>query len=168
METDIAILKARAKALATERVERIGETLGLELLVFALGGERHALALDRISEVTPFKQIDHLPGTPSHISGVIPLHGRIVALVDLNVLFGLKGQSNSGYAIVLRSAEMEFAVGADEIIGVSWFEESRIVQAPETIEGRKRDFIRGIAPGPILVLDGAAMLGDASLIVDQG
>jgi purine-binding chemotaxis protein CheW len=168
METDIAILKARARALATERIERVGESVGLELLVFTIGGERHALGLDQISEVAPFKKIDQLPGIPSHIHGVIPLHGRIIALVDLNVLFGINGETRSGYAIVLRSNEMEFAVGADEIIGVSWFEESQIAQAPETIEGRKRDFIRGIAPGPILVLDGAAMLGDGSLIVDQG
>lgn len=65
---------------------------GLEIVVFWLAGERYAFETSQVREVfavADATQIVALPGTPPWMQGILNVRGHILAVLDLQRLFGL-------------------------------------------------------------------------------
>jgi len=119
IELNQKILRARAVKLALE--EKVETHLHeVEILEFMLADEKYGLETQFILEVYPLKGLTSLPCTPSFVSGLINVRGKLFSVLDLATFFELTRNKINGLhkVIILKSVDMEFGILADEIIGV--------------------------------------------------
>jgi len=53
------------------------------MLLFHVGNERYAIAIQEVVEIVPLVHLKTLPHQPEHIAGVFNYHGRIIPVIDL-------------------------------------------------------------------------------------
>src|SRR5687768_4184407 len=167
--TDAAreVLEARARQLAQVAVEppRAGEVL--ELVGFALAGERYGIESRFVREVVRLTRFTPVPGTPPFVLGVTNLRGEILALFDLRNLLDVvpEGVTDLGRIVVLGEHRREFGLLADAASDVLYVAIADLAQT-QTAWGQA--YVRGVSPGGVIVLSGEALLGDPALTVDLG
>jgi purine-binding chemotaxis protein CheW len=163
-----AVLEARALELA--RLEE-APTAGAasDMLVFQVAWENYALDMSAVREVYPLRDLTAIPCTPAFILGVVNVRGELCPVIDLKRLLGLpaRGLSNATAVVILENRELEIGVVADVVVGVQAIEAASIAAAPGLLAGIHAAFLRGVAPGPIAVLDADRLLGHPDLVVDQ-
>ncbi|QNM97540.1 chemotaxis protein CheW [Chitinimonas koreensis] len=167
-----------AEQLAEERAERSRQWAApppavaadtLVLLLFTLGEETYAVELAHVDTVLPIRQLTPLPGTPDFVRGIVGVRGRVVSVLDLRLLFALprRGLADRNHLVVLRSAEMEFGLLADRIVGVQSLDPALLQTEQAGLAGLRRSVLRGIGPQQWQVLDGARLLAEPSLRIDD-
>jgi purine-binding chemotaxis protein CheW len=164
-----AILQERARALARPPVEKPAAERLLQVVTFALGNERYALEARHVREVVRFTDFTPVPGTPAFLVGVCNLRGDILAVIDLRKFFGVaeRGVTDLSRILVLGSDRAEFGVLADAVHEVIALPTVEILDPPETVAGIGREYLRGVTAGALIVLDGAVLLQDGRLFIDQ-
>jgi purine-binding chemotaxis protein CheW len=164
-----AILRERARILAQEPLQVVHAEDNLELLAFRLSSEVYAVESQYVREVYPLKDFTHLPGTPPFVLGIINMRGQIFSIVDLKKFFDLpkKGLGQLNKLIILHDEKMEFAILADDILGIQSIPLSAIQPAPPTVSGIGAQYLRGITDERIIILDTGKILGDGNIIVHQ-
>jgi purine-binding chemotaxis protein CheW len=76
-----------------------------ELLLFALAGERYALAVEQVSGVEERRPITSVPGAPACVLGVFSRRGDVLPALDLaQLLLGQPGPTDGGYLLVGQSS----------------------------------------------------------------
>lgn len=170
------VLRARAKLLAKEPEKReTGEYI--EVVEFLLAQEHYGIETRFIREVYPLRDYTPVPCTPSFVLGLINVRGQIISVIDIKKFFEMpeKGLSDLNKVIILRSDEpalskaegIEFGVLADVIIGVLMISVDGLQPPLATLKGIGEDYIRGITGDRIVVLDGARILSDKRIVVDE-
>lgn len=105
-----------------------------------------------------------LPGAPDVIEGAINLRGRIVPVLDLRRLFGLKRAdvSPDQFLIVLSIADRLIAVRVDEVLDVTEVPRERF-ESPGTISPvlERLEGVAATEAGAIVVYDVKAFLTQA-------
>jgi len=162
------ILEARARA-AAKPPARPDQTEQLEVLGFSLGGERYGVETCHVREVCQLKELTALPCTPAFVAGVMSLRGRIVAIVDLRAFFELpaRGLTELNRVIVLRGGDDELGLLADSIDGVRSVLASNLQPGLPTLTGMRARLLKGITAEMLAVLDGARLLREADLKVNE-
>jgi purine-binding chemotaxis protein CheW len=163
-----AILRERARKLAREAKNE--ETDGfMEVVEFRIGEEQYAVGSLHVGEVFPVREITPVPCTPSFVAGIVNLRGRIVSIVDLKVFFDIPRTDITGKSriIILRSREMELGILTDAIAGVRCIPLRGIHPPLPTMTGVRAAYLLGLAGEDLVVLDGAKLLGDVSLVVNE-
>lgn len=167
-EEKIAILKARAKALAREPQHQDHQVYEqLEVIEFVLSYERYALDASYVREVHSLKEITALPGTPAFIAGIVNVRGQIVSVIDLKRLFELpdKGLTDLNKVIILDNGRMEFGLLVDAIVGVHRLL-LRDIQPPlPTLAGARAGYVQGVTAQRVSVLDARKILSDPAIVV---
>jgi purine-binding chemotaxis protein CheW len=105
------------------------------LVVFLLDGQRFALAVEHVQRVLAAVEVTPLPGAPSHVCGVIDLHGDVTPVLDLRrrAADGLpRAIAINDRFIVLRTARRTVALVADEALGVIEVERALLAVLPAT------------------------------------
>jgi chemotaxis-related protein WspB len=79
----------------------------MQHLLFRVGAEIFAIPADDIDAVLPVPELEHLAYGPDHFVGLLRHHGRLVPVLDVNVL---QGQAScrpviSTRILLVRSAE---------------------------------------------------------------
>ncbi|HEY9103436.1 chemotaxis protein CheW [Chitinimonas sp.] len=140
-----------------------------DVLVFTLGDETYGIELCHVDEVVPLRQLTPLPGTPPFVSGIVNVRGRIVSVTDLRVFFEMprRGLADRNHLLVLKSSDMEFGLLADRILGVQAIDMDGLQGELANLTGLRRAFLRGITSTQSIILDGAKLLADAALRVDE-
>lgn len=138
--------------------------------VFVLGGERFALAVERIDGLHFLPTLTKLPGAPPHISGVVNIAGRAVIVVELGLLFqsAEPADMEERRLIVVKQHNQRLAFVIDEALGIQDFE---VVEEAKDW-GQSHSWLRarhieGIADGPTLLLNINEVLSDSRIRVDQ-
>jgi purine-binding chemotaxis protein CheW len=114
-EARAAILEARARALATARTEESSDAL--EVLAFAVGGERFAVRLSDVEQVVEAASLVHLPGAPRAVLGALNVGGSVVVVLDPRQLLRLPGMSDLTRVIVVRDARGTFGIAVEAVEG---------------------------------------------------
>lgn len=158
--------RARRLARAPTSAER-GETL--ELLAFALGGERYAIEARHVREVVRLQDLTPVPGAGRFVLGVTNLRGEVLCVADLRTFLGVpaRGLSDLSRILVLGAEAAEFGVLADEVHEIRKLPQREILAPPETLPGIDREYLLGVTETALIVLDGAALLSDPRLSVDH-
>jgi len=141
LDQELHILKKRARSLARKKKTKEHDQSCIEVVEFFLAHERYAIELIYIQEVYPLKYCTRVPGTPDFLIGIVNIRGQMISVVDLKNFFDLpdQGISEGKRIIILQSDnlayDMEFAVLADEIVGVSRIPLDQIQSIPTTFTG---------------------------------
>jgi purine-binding chemotaxis protein CheW len=161
------ILKERAAELARRLDEGADDGDTTQVLEFGLGNERYAVETSAVREICRFGSITPMPGLPPFILGVISVRGRICSVVDIGRLFEGPPRDIKTFetAVVIRSARMEFAIVADEIHGTRRLALDTLQTDVPTLTGVRKEYLRGITPERVAVLDAHRMLSDDKLVL---
>jgi len=159
----------RARALARAGVEPRPPGEMIEVLVFVLGNETYAIETRWVHEVARFTDFTPVPGAPEFALGITNLRGEVLAVVDLRKFFGVavKGVTDLSRLVVLGSERAEFGVLADATREVRALRSDEVLETVEPVAGIGRDYLRGVTKDALIVLDGAVLLQDGRLFVNQ-
>jgi purine-binding chemotaxis protein CheW len=165
-----AILEGRAEALARVPVQHLNAAEAVVVATFRIGDEAYAIETRHVRRVVPLEDVTPVPGAPDFLVGVINLRGEVLAVIDLGKLFGVSERAGDGSArvIVLGEERDEFGILANAAEEVATLRLVEILEPPGSLEGIGRQFVRGVTGRALIVLDGAALLKDERLIIDQG
>jgi purine-binding chemotaxis protein CheW len=162
------VLQERAAALARPALPPTGDRV-LEVVVFSLADENHALESRHVREVVRFVGCTPVPGGPDFLVGVINLRGDVLAVFDLRRFFGVESSPAGDFTrvVVLGEDRAEFGVLADAVREIQIIRTEEILEAPGSVAGAGRDWLRGVTRDALVILDGAALLRDRRLVIDQ-
>ncbi|MET0391086.1 MAG: chemotaxis protein CheW [Polyangiales bacterium] len=164
-----AVLLARARRLAQPLAADKALSAGLSILCFGLGAERYAIETSHVQLTRRGADITPLPMAGSHVLGLTNVLGDLLVVFDLRTLFGLpRARSYEGLPlIVLGEEQAELAVMVDSLESVEQLEETSLFEVPSTTPDDSRSYLRGVTHTALLLLNGAALLSDARLYVDE-
>jgi len=163
------ILQERARALAC--VPAVAPPAGqvLEVVTFSLARERYAVESRYLREVVRFTDCTPVPDAPAFVVGVINLRGEIVAVFDLRPFLGVSAQAATDLArvVVMGQDRAEFGVLADAVHEVQTLRTTDVLEPPSSTTGIGREYLRGVTQNALILLDGAVLLQDGRIHVDQ-
>ena len=164
-----AVLEERARALARVPVQPPSTSLALDVVTFSLANEDYAIELGYVHKIVPLIELTPVPGAPDFFVGVINLRGEILPIVDLHRLYGMArtGWTDRSWVIVLGGERNEFVLLADKVQEVMTLRTDQMLDWQGSATGVGRQFVRGVTEGALIVLDGAALLQDDRLFIDQ-
>jgi purine-binding chemotaxis protein CheW len=165
-----AILEERALALARVPAEPLNAAEAVVVVTFRLGDEAYAIETRHVRRVVPMESCTPIPGAPDFLVGVINLRGEVLAVISLGKLFGVAERPATGVSrvIVLGGERDEIGILADAAEEVTTLRINQLLEPPGSLEGIGRQIVRGVTERALIVLDGAALLRDDRLVIDQG
>ncbi len=129
-------------------------------VVFRAGGERYALPLEAVSEVVPpSPPFAHVPRTASPVLGAMSLRGRVVAVVELAPLLGLRTPplaEGSGQVIVLDRDRRALGFLVEGVSGVE-----PVDPPARPADGLPVKGLSAVRGAPVAVLDPDALAAAA-------
>jgi purine-binding chemotaxis protein CheW len=145
-----ALLKRRAEQLARQpHADELGDDV--EALVCRLGTERYAIDTGSLRAVRWASGVTPVPCTPPYVLGIVSVRGEIVTLLDLGTMLGLTAvpsDATTHAVLLLGLPGLRAGLIVDEILGV---ERLKLASLQPALSGR--EFVRGVAPGPTVLLD---------------
>jgi len=139
-----------------------------QLVVFTLGSEEYGVPITSVQEIIRYTAPRPIPGSPSHVEGVINLRGRIIPVVDLKARFGSFAERRDEAKIVIVDlAETTVGIIVDDVTEVLSVQADQTEPPPPGAAGADVDYIEAVAKleGRLLVmLDLARLFG----LVDGG
>jgi len=161
------VLRARARALAREPLDRSAPEGRIEVVEFVLSGEHYAVESTQVREVYPLKELTPLPCTPAFILGIINLRGQILAVMDIRRFFDLpiKGITDLNKVIVLQAGEVQVGILADAVLGVRSVSNADLQPPLPTMTGVRAEYLQGVTSDRLAVLNAAKILGDEKIVV---
>jgi purine-binding chemotaxis protein CheW len=164
------ILRERARMLAkpiSDASQQSKDTV--RVLSFRIGAEIYAFPAASIYSVNKAIQITPVPCVPSFVAGVTNLRGHIRSVVRLAEFLGMEdfGSPDDEYIVVAQHDDMEVAFivsGLDEVMDIPVED---IKPRPLTGSSRASQYIAGIVPGGLILLDLTAVFTDDRFIVNE-
>ena len=103
------------------------------LLTFRLADQTYGISLAAVKEIVPLPLLSRPPGMPSVLAGFFELEGAAIAVLRLDVLFGVANHATHLYTplLVLQNLGLPLAVMVEEVSGIVSSQMSSIVPVPE-------------------------------------
>ena len=163
------ILKTRAQDLARELMPAEALDERIEVVEFILAYEHYAFESCHIREVIPLESLTPLPCTPAFVLGIVNVRGEILSVIDIKKFFELpeKGLTDLNKIIVLQSGNMVFGILADAILGVRRVLVTDIQPSLPTLTGIREEYLRGVTPERMVILDAEKLLSDENIVVQE-
>lgn len=163
------VLRQRARELARDTGGTGTADTILSVVEFELAGERYAVELVHVREVSLLKELTPVPCTPAFVLGIINLRGEIRTVIDLKKFFDLpsKGITELNKIIMLHAGGMELGLLADAILGVRAVSAAALQPPLPTLTGVRADYLRGVTHDRLVVLDAAKLLASSRIIVNE-
>jgi purine-binding chemotaxis protein CheW len=163
------ILAERALALAEPRRGVRSPSRMLEIVTFAIDGERFGLETRYVRAVGREPSITPIPWSADFVLGVTSFRGGITAVFDIRPLFnGLpRGPTAPSCILFLGRDEIDFAIVADTVDEVIRTPADDVGHRPWRLDGATSEAASGLRADALNILDGAALLNDERLFIDQ-
>lgn len=164
-----AILRARARALARASDADQVEAEGLEVVEFGLAHERYAVEAVHVREVHPLHDLAPLPCTPPFVRGLVNIRGQLLAVIDLKRFFELPepGITDLHSVLLIDAGGMQFGLLADFIVGTRTVPPAGLQAALPTLTEIRADYLKGITPERLVILDAARLAADPRILVHE-
>jgi purine-binding chemotaxis protein CheW len=162
------ILRQRAQAAA--RVPPAPERVQpLQVVEFLMAYERYGLESTWVREVLALRELTPLPGTPSFVAGIVNVRGRVLPVVDLKAFFDLsrKGMPDLNRVLVVGEGDVEFGLLVDAVTGVVNVQPEQLQAPLPTMTGVRQEYLRGLTPDRLALLDGACIVNDPRIVVGR-
>jgi purine-binding chemotaxis protein CheW len=163
------ILKARADLLARPTDTEQVQDATIEVVEFMLANEHYGIESRYVREVHPLKDYAPLPCTPAFVLGLVNVRGQIVSVIDIKNFFELpeNGITDLNKVVIIHERNMEFGILADSIIGVRSIEVNKIQPSLPTLTGIRAEYLMGVTPERLVVLDARRLLSDGKIVVHE-
>jgi len=117
-----------------------------QLCTFFLEDLFFGVEVEKVQEVIRYQEMTRIPLAPEVIAGLINLRGQIVTAIDLRRQLQLPARTGEQLPmnVVIRREDGPISLLVDEIGDVVEVEEDSFENPPDTLESRRRDFLRGI------------------------
>jgi purine-binding chemotaxis protein CheW len=165
-------LTAQERAILAARAARISQPLRnssmeehLTALTIVSDGKSYALPIELVVAVHENIPITPVPCVPSYIAGIANIHGRIVPVVALNVLFGGEADSEPHALVLISDDTITVALPVDDVSMIH--NAPRAMPVPSHIELRHSRYVSGVLPNGAVLLDVGALLSDTALVVEE-
>ena len=109
-------MEASQSASVSPPVERV------EVLLFELAGQRFAMPLASVVELTRSCAVQALPKAPDFVLGLLNLRGQVVPVLDLRRRLSLPETEldPSDYFVVTRLATRSLVLRVDRVLSIEW------------------------------------------------
>jgi purine-binding chemotaxis protein CheW len=174
---ETALGSEQARRVMDERARRLAEPArkmrraagSHEALVFSVGRARYALPTQFVLEVAPLGQFTSLPGASDLLFGVASLRGDVLAIFQPRALFGGEAHdaSERRWLVVCGERHAEFALLADAVHELRRLDEEEALAPLGSADESGGEYVRGVTADALLLLDGAKLLAEARLKLDQ-
>jgi len=131
-------------------------TAELELLIFALEGQRCGLPLHAVERIVPAAEITPLPKAPAVVLGVIDVEGTILPVLSMRRRFGFAEREIriTDQFLIAHTPRRPVVLVIDEAQGVRKIAAARVTRAEKVVPGFEH--VRGVAAledGLVLIHD---------------
>ena len=159
-EQALAILAARARALARHPPAPLAASAVLEVVTFWLDGEQYGLETQYVWEVIRLEALTPVPGSPARLAGVTNLRGEVLPVADWRGLSSPAAQSLplDGRVLVLGQTQPELGWLSEQVDEILRLRKEDLLDVPAGVSETRRPFLRGVTAQALSVLDGAALL----------
>lgn len=162
------ILDQRARELAVALESDADQLDSIEILTFQMGGELYALETVFVLELTRVTTLTKVPDCPAFVQGITNLRGDVLAIIDLCTFFQMASElQEQPWMLVLGDDRPEFGIVIGNAIDVCSINICDIHPTSVSLSNVQRDLLRGVTEDAMLVLDGAALLADQRLVIDD-
>jgi purine-binding chemotaxis protein CheW len=153
------ILRERARALAKPSVQGPVATETLDLLVFALAGERYGIEVAYVREVIRIRGLTPVPCMPPVVAGVVNCRGRIIVVLDVLRLLNQPNEpaTERSWLVVVEVEEKTFGILASAGVQVIPWRTHELAPPPASPREDQPPFIRGVTEETVLVLEPEAL-----------
>jgi purine-binding chemotaxis protein CheW len=152
------VLEERARALARPAAPPpAGDTL--ELITFALANEVYAIESRYVVAVFKLIDLSPLPGAEPPVFGMTAWRGELLTILDLRAALGLAvtALNELSRVIVLGEDRPAFGILADAAHELVTLPASEVREPSEGVAA-KREYLRGVTPDAMLVLEATKLL----------
>ncbi len=108
----------------------------LQLVVFKLGDEEFGVEISNVQEIIRMTSITRIPQVADYINGIINLRGRIIVVINLNVIMGMKNVLNGDDNTRIIVADI-----GDIVVGFIVDSVSEVIRLP----------LKNIEPAPAII-----------------
>ncbi len=118
----------------------------LQLASFKLGGDKYAIDIMCIKEITKLQSIKRVPKAPPFIEGVINLRGTIIPILDLRKRFDVPAITESKKNRIFIVTILKKLVGllVDEATEVIRISPKEVKRTPEFAKTKDSQFFKGV------------------------
>ncbi len=141
----------------------------MKMVVFRLGSEEFAAAIENVSEILRPMKLVRMPRAPLWVMGVMNLRGRVFPVVDLKRRLGLSSAATDARTrfMVVEASGDQMGLLVDEVKEVLRVPPQAFEAAPELAEPFIREYLAGVVTVEermilMLDLDKLFTLDDAS------
>lgn len=140
-------------------IDKTIKTNQIKLVVFQVDNQKFALPLHNVVRAIQIVHIRELPNSPKYVSGLINIHGEIISVINLRLLFGFSSKTMDlcDQLIIVSTSNLKIALWVDSIQDLIEINEEDIVRSGKIKFGKKS------VQGVIKLEDGMVLLND----VDQ-
>ena len=140
------------------RVEDTGH-----ILLFAVGGLKHALPLSGVERVELAAEVTPLPEAPHVVIGALNVRGRILAVLSMRRRLHLpeRGVTAEDWIIIVQSSRRRIALIVDEVMGVRSTKPGDFTNADTLSEGL------GCVVGALISEEGIVLIHDLELFLSE-
>lgn len=140
------VLAERARAIAGSR--QVVRAESEPVLVFTVGGERYAVAVEAVNQVLEARGLQPLLASPPWLLGALVARSRVVPVLDLRQLLGLSGGGlgDLGTIVVVEHEGEAFGIAAETL-------EGRLEVARAGLAPAASGPFRWVAPDRLALLD---------------
>ena len=119
----------------------------VKYLTFFLGLEEYGIATLKVREIIGIMDVTRVPGTQTHVQGVINLRGRIIPVIDLRAKLGMHPNepTHETCVVVVQRKETECGLVVDRVAEVCSLPASEINPMLELGRGIPAEFFIGVS-----------------------
>lgn len=127
-----ALLDRRAKQLAQTQTLAAGVE-SLQAIRFRINGQKYAIESSPLERVVPASFPTPVPGSATHVRGVVLIEGSMIAAVDLTALLGIGVTEQYESLLVVSDEGRRVAIMASEILDFIGVESGDLLPIPATL-----------------------------------
>lgn len=125
-----------------------------QLVTMTVEGQLFGLPILSVQDIVETHKITQVPRTPSAISGIMNLRGRIVTVINLRRILGRSDDSNSRMGVTVEFKGDLYTILVDQIGEVRLLSKKDFEAAPATLDTKLKQLCTGIyrLDGELLVV----------------
>jgi len=114
----------------------------VQVLIFKLSEELFALRTERVLSINETMNVTRVPAAPEYIKGLVNLRGKILSLLDINLLLEVPHTDEIQENIIILDLDNEtVGIAVDQVVEVIDIAEHML---GESALMKHRDYIEGI------------------------